>query len=373
VITLLQWGAGLWWIVGIGVNVSTTVLALIYCRRDLGKGPSELPPISILIPVNGIDPDFDLNLRSVLAQADGNVAVLISVPDAEDQAIPVVRRILAEYPNVSSRLVIGEQRVSRNPKINNLISSYRLAASDLVLMCDSNVALVPGALRHMVSLFKPEVGLLSGVPIGVRPTNFIGELECALLNGYGARWLCAAALLGLDFPVGKFLFVRKTDLDRLGGLEPMARHPCEDRAIAAGMKSIGRKVITSGVVGSTPVGGRLMRDFISRHVRWCWCRRASSLPLGLAEPFFGALVVAASGAVFCQAFGGWAAWAAAICTMAGWFALEGLHLRLQRWPMSWRAPVAWAAREVVLPLLWLRSLTTRTLVWRETRMDARAT
>jgi ceramide glucosyltransferase len=367
-----HWLMGAWWLAAVAVYLVTTVLALIYARRRTPP-PAEhlLPPVSVLVPVRGIDAELADCLRGFLTQAYPAFEVLFSVADAKDPAIPMIRRVAAEHPGVPSRLVIGDVAATPNPKVNNLIRSYRMADHDLVLMCDCNVALHPGSLRQMVGRFAPGVGLVSAIPIGVRATNFVGELECALQNGFGARLLSSAALLGTSFAIGKILFLRRSDLDRAGGLEVMTAPPgtfCEDCAIAGAIQSISRRVVSAGTVDH-PVGSRRFKDLWSRHVRWEWCRRSAVLPLFIVEPLLGAAGASLAGALCLGGLGGLPAALASAGTLLGWLAVEALHLRLQGWPLSWRSPAAWAAREALLPFLWLRAATTATVVWRDVRFE----
>ena len=39
------------------------------------------------------------------------------------------------------------------------------------------------------------------------------------------------------------------------------------------------------------------------------------------------------------------------------------------WPLSWRSPVAWFTRDVVLPFLWVRGWSGRNVIWRGNAMD----
>jgi ceramide glucosyltransferase len=293
------------------------------------------------------------------------------VADVADPAIPLVRGIMANHPTRSPRLLVGDVRIGRNPKVQNLMSIYDLARHELVLMCDSNVQLPRDALAAMAAQFAPDVGMVSAVPVAVRPGNFVAELECAMSNGYGARWLAAAAALGLGVAVGKILFVRKSDLDRAGGLAKTASHPCEDRAIENALRSLSRRVVMAHAPVDNPVGVRRFRDFLSRHQRYMWCRRTFSGFVFYIEPMLGAAGACLAGSVFCgAAYGPGAALYAILATLAGWFLLETLHLRLQGWHMSWHSPAAWLARECLLPFLWVRAVTARTLRWQDAEFEA---
>ena len=39
------------------------------------------------------------------------------------------------------------------------------------------------------------------------------------------------------------------------------------------------------------------------------------------------------------------------------------------WPLSWRSPAAWLARDVLLPLLWACGWSGRNVTWRGNAMD----
>src|SRR5262249_2334234 len=136
----------------------------------------------------------------------------------------------------------------------------------------------------------PDTGLLSAGVVAKRPANFIGELECAMLNGYGARWQGAAAALGIGIAIGKVLFFRKSDLDRLGGLALAANHPCEDRAIETALLSLRPRVVTATIPAGNPIGARRFRDFWSRHQRYMWCRREFSRAVFFLEPLMSGAV-----------------------------------------------------------------------------------
>ncbi len=365
------WLAGAWWIAALGTYLVTTLLALWYFRRQPAVPAHALPPVSILVPMRGLDPELEVNLDALFGQVYGDFEVLASVADAADPAISLVRRIMADHPLRAPRLLVGDVAIGRNPKVQNLMRIYDLARHDLVLMCDSNVQLRPTALAEMAAQFAPDVGMVSAVAVAVRPGNFVAELECAMLNGYGARWQTAAAALGLGVAVGKILFVRKGDLDRVGGLAMAAPHPCEDRAIDNALRGIPRRVVMAHAPVDNPIGVRRFRDFWSRHQRYMWCRRAFSGFVFYIEPLLGAAIACLAGGLFWGVIGGPAAASGAVLgTLAVWFLVEAAHLRLQGWFLSWLSPAAWLLRECLLPFLWMRAATARTLRWQDAEFEA---
>lgn len=68
-----------------------------------------LPPVSILRPLCGLDPNLDANLESafVLEYPLDRLEILLCVADSDDQAVSVAERVMARHPSVKARLLIG--------------------------------------------------------------------------------------------------------------------------------------------------------------------------------------------------------------------------------------------------------------------------
>lgn len=70
---------------------------------------SAVPGVSILRPLKGLDTNLYENLESTFTQEYPNYEILLSVADEHDQALSVVRDLLAKYPNVNARVIIGKR------------------------------------------------------------------------------------------------------------------------------------------------------------------------------------------------------------------------------------------------------------------------
>jgi ceramide glucosyltransferase len=236
-------------------------------------------------------------------------------------------------------------------------------------MCDVNVRLHRGYLRHLVGQLKPDIGLLTAVPVATEPRGFCGELEVAFFNSGGARWLIAADRLGYGIGVGQMMLLRRRDLERVGGVDAMAPGVCEDAALAAAIRRVGLAVRMARDLGWHPIGRRRFRDLWQRHLRWQCCRKYHALPLFVLEPAVSPLGTAVAGGLWL----GWCAGLPVLPLIAGhlaaWFAVEAIYVRAQGWHLSWLSPAAWLVREAMIPALWLRAALIRSLVWRGQRID----
>jgi ceramide glucosyltransferase len=68
---------------------------------------SSVPGVSILRPLKGLDTNLFDNLESSFKQEYPNFEILLSVADEQDKALPVVYELLAKYPSVNARVIIG--------------------------------------------------------------------------------------------------------------------------------------------------------------------------------------------------------------------------------------------------------------------------
>ncbi len=53
---------------------------------------------------------------------------------------------MGENPALNAKLLVGDERVSSNPKLNNVLKGWRAAAHQWIVIADSNV-LMP---RHYI-------------------------------------------------------------------------------------------------------------------------------------------------------------------------------------------------------------------------------
>lgn len=365
---ILGWMLGLWWLGATAAYFATLFLSAVKAHPSRVSETMRPPPASVLVPLKGIEPEFSDNLRSLFSQRYPNFELIFVFDEPNDPAIPVVRSIMAEYSAVPARIVTATDMSTGNPKVDKLALAEQCAAHDLLLMCDGNAALSPQALARMASALTPDVGLVSAIPLAGRPSNFIGELECAMCNGLAARWLLAADRLGFGLAQGKVMVMSRETLRRIGGIRIMARGLCEDAVLAEAINRLGLRVIAPDTV-LNPVGGRRFRDFWDRHLRWHCCHRLHHPSTYGLEPITGALAATIAGAFSSDQFLGISPALAVAANLLLWFGAEALYLRRQGWHMSWRSPAAWLLREFIAPILWVQALRTRSLVWRGARLD----
>src|SRR5262245_20800500 len=77
--------------------------------------------VSIVRPVCGIENFAEATLDSSFHLAHPSYEVLFCVAQAGDPVVPLVQRLIESHPDIPARLVVGNDRISDNPKLNNVV------------------------------------------------------------------------------------------------------------------------------------------------------------------------------------------------------------------------------------------------------------
>ena len=104
---------------------------------------------------------------------------------------------IAANPDRPARLLIGDDRISGNPKLNNVVKGWKAARYEWVVIADSNVLMPIDYLQRLLARWRSDSGIVCAPPIGSAPESFAAEIECAFLNTYQARWQYAGESLWL--------------------------------------------------------------------------------------------------------------------------------------------------------------------------------
>lgn len=361
---VLAFGLGLAAIGLLLAHLATVGLSLGQLRRPLPHRIGQ-PPVTLLRPVCGSDPFDEETLRSSFQQDYPEYEVIFCAPSASDPSVALCRRLIAENPQIPARVMTGVDALA-NPKLANLAKGWRAAAHDWVCMTDSNLLLPPDYLATVTGSWAEGTGLVSCPPVGLRPADLGGHLECAFLNGNQARLQLAAARLGFGFAQGKTLFWSKPALEDAGGISALGRHLAEDVTATRITREQGLRVSLPPRPWGQPIGQRSLRAVWDRQLRWSRIRRDGFPLLFLLEPLNGALLPATLAVTTALLSGGGVA--LPLAYLALWYGAEVALCRAARWPLGLRGVLALPLRDTLLPALWLTTFLRRDIEWRGNAM-----
>ncbi len=321
------------------------------------------PPVSLVVPLRGVENFTTLTLSRAFQLNWPDYELLFCVADEFDPVIEEVRKAEAAFPSVSTQLLIGDDRISANPKLNNCVKGWRAARHEWVILADSNVLMPKSYIATMMSAWRKDSGLVCSPPLGSRPAGFWAHVECAFLNGSQGRWQYAAEAIGMGFAQGKSMLWNKPFLEDNGGIRALAAEIAEDAASTKLVRSAGRRVHLVSAPFEQPLGQRHAGEIWSRQTRWARLRRvtfpqyfAPEILTGTLPPLLFALAAAAMMDVNLTA--------TAFAVLALMYVPELALAALNRWPVSLYTLPAMISRDMIMPLVWARSWIGSAVAWR---------
>src|SRR6185437_1567473 len=349
-----------------GMHGLSVALAARRCRRRSDPPmppPKDAPSVTIVQPLCGVETFSRETLRSIFALDYPSYEIIFCLASGDDPIAPLVRGAIAANPDRPARLLIGDDRISANPKLNNVVKGWKAARHEWVIIADSNVLMPPDYIQRLLARWAPGAGIVCAPPIGARPESFAAEIECAFLNTYQARWQYAGDSTGYGFAQGKTMLWRKETLEKGGGIEALGAEIAEDAAATKLVRAQGLNAHLVDRPFQQPLGRRRLKDVWARQLRWARLRRAT-FPLCFApEILTTSLLTLAAAGLAAPVLGVSAALAVAVAAVF-WYGSEALLAFAAGWPLSWRMPFAWVIRDLLLPFLWARGWTGANVVWR---------
>lgn len=364
--------ASLFCLVIVGLHILSLAVAAFRARprRTPLAPPRPSPGVSVVRPVCGIDNFCEETLGSVFNLDYPEYEVIFCVAEADDPVVPVVERLIAGHPERPAQLIVGDEKFSANPKLNNCVRGWDAARYDWIILGDSNVLMPRDYIQRLLASWKSRTGLVCSMPLGSKPGNLGAELECAFLNTFEARWQYCAEFFGLGFAQGKSILARRDIIEAGGGIRALGSDIIEDAAATKLVRAQGLSVNLVDSPFEQPLGKRSFRDVVLRQLRWARTRRKTFAAYYFPEIFACSVLPGAAAALVAAALD-WSIAATLIAFGVVWYAPEILLARANGWYDSWRMPFLCLLRDLLMPVIYLDAWCTNDFVWRGNAMTMR--
>jgi ceramide glucosyltransferase len=323
------------------------------------------PPVSNLKPVRGLDPDAYENFASFCRQDYPDYEILFCVGDTADPALPVLQRLVRDFPERRIRIIIGSGRDAANDKVAKLARMVEEASYEHLVISDSDVRVEPNYLsKLMAPLANPKVGAVTCFYVTTGQKHWVDQLqETGMLSDFYAGILVAEQLEGVKFALGPTIATTRTRLEAFGGYAAIENRPADDLLVGRLIAEQGYEVrLLRYAISTVPDYGSLSELFHKR-LRWMtvmrhmrpWGHVGLIFTLGLPWAII-AVAVHPSFAIAAIYLGGYFVFRAAMTALIGAWGLKqrGVWGKLILIPL-------WDAFATVI---WLTSFTRRSIRWR---------
>jgi ceramide glucosyltransferase len=275
----------------VGLSLCYVMFAIMgVLRFGLGlkaaQNPSNPPPVTMLKPLCGMEPNLAENLRTFCRQDYDTYQIVFGVRDRNDPTIAIIKQIIEEFPERDISLVIDDRIIGTNYKISNLANMMAVAKHDILVVSDSDMRVRPDYLNAVAAPFKDEtVGattcLYSGHAIGGTPS----KLGAMYIND----WFLPSALLPTMFGAIKYCFgatmaVRRDVLDKIGGFDALASYLADDYMLGQLVVEKGYRVALAPYVVENIIYEPDMKGLFQHEIRWARTIR-SVQPIGYTLSF----------------------------------------------------------------------------------------
>jgi ceramide glucosyltransferase len=330
-----------------------------------------VPPVSVLKPLKGVDPEIYASLRSHCVQEYPDYEIIFGVSNADDPAIVWVEKLQAEFPNRAIQLAVCPETLGGNAKVSTLAQMLHHARHQYLLVNDSDIRVEPDYLRRLIApLQDNKLGFVTCLYRGVEGGTLASRLEALGISTDFCGGVLAAVQMegGPHFGLGSTLMFRRAELQSVGGFEALVDYLADDYRLGERLWQKGLDGYLSEDVVETFLPPYSWRGFFDHQMRWTrnvrdlrgWSYLGLSVTFGIPWALLGLVV---SG-------GAWWAWSVMGLTFAlrmvmAWVvgirvAKDGQVLRL-----FWLIPL----RDLVALLIWAAGFLGSTVVWRGERFQ----
>jgi len=349
-----------------------SALRFLQERPAAGEGARPTPftpPVSILKPLRGTDPEMYENFRSHCLQDYSEYEIIFGVSEANDPAVQLVEQLKAEFPQREIRLMICPENLGANTKVSNLAQMVREARYQQLIVNDSDIRVEPDYLRRVLAPLKDAgIGLVTCLYRGVANSTLGSRLEVLGIGTDFAAGVLVAQTVedGIRFGLGSTLAFRRRDLEAIGGFDAIVDYLADDYQLGSRIAALGVQVRLSDVVVETLLPRYTFRGFLDHQLRWArtvrdsrfWGYVGTGLTFGL--PWAALALIFAKGAGWAwMLLAGTAGLRIAVAVVVGRFVLGDRQ--------AMRSLALIPVRDVIALLVWMRSFVGHDVVWRGDR------
>jgi ceramide glucosyltransferase len=269
-----------------------TVTSTIYCglvvigamrfarrkRREERHAEEFVPPVSILKPLHGTEPDLEENLKRFFELDYPDYELLFCARHESDSGLQLARRIAVGYPNIPVRfLTCGEPRFP-NAKMWSLAALAQAATYETLVSSDADARVTRDYLRRCVrELADPARELASCLYVGRTTGGLAAQLDAVGKSVEMSGGIFVADMIegGTHFALGVSMILRREAFLKAGGYEELGQYHAEDFVLGQRLAEQGLGVRMANYVVRLMVLPQGFRASFIDQLRWMKSTRRS--------------------------------------------------------------------------------------------------
>ena len=263
------------------VYLGIVAVAALHFRSRVRKPNADvipnLPSVTLLKPLHGMEPRLRQNLESFFRQSYRNYEIIFGARSAQDPALAVVEDLRRAYPSVPAKIVISGEPQWPNAKVCNLHKMLSAASHEYLIISDSDVKVPPDyILQVLPPLLHREIGMVTCLYRGVPTRGLWARLEALGMSVEMTSGVLAADMLeGMKFALGPTMAVRRDTLDAIGGFAALADYFADDFILGNRIAEAGYKVVLSNCIVEHLVINESIATSLHHQLRWAKSTRRS--------------------------------------------------------------------------------------------------
>jgi ceramide glucosyltransferase len=263
------------WVLSVGGMVYF-LLAILAARRlkrrppETNESPDTFPPVSILKPLCGIDPELGKNLETFFQQDYPDFEILFAVRDEADPSVALVQELMQRFAHIPCTLMVTGAAPYPNAKVFSLEKMALAAKHSLLVVTDSDVSVARTYLRTIAVAFSAKkVGLVTNLYRGVGGQDLWSKLEAlGMSTEFMAGVIVAEFLEGMKFSLGPSMAISTPCLRAIGGFASLSEYLADDFVLGEKVFRQGFRVVLSTHVINHHAYAAGFQNSFKHRLRW---------------------------------------------------------------------------------------------------------
>jgi len=247
-------------------------------EAELRRRPGFTPPLTLLKPLAGAEPDLEPHLVSFFEQDYPEFEILFCARQLNDAGLEIARRVAARYPQIPSKFMSTDEPRYINAKVASMELMEKSAAYEILVISDSDVRVTPDYLRAVALPFAddkvggmccPYRGIATGGGLWARLEAVGMSVEMT------AGVLVARMMEGMQFVLGPTMAFRRDVIRQMGGFKVTADYCADDFVLGNETSKLEKTVVLSHHAIDHIVINLSLMASLKHQVRWMKSTRFS--------------------------------------------------------------------------------------------------